>query len=74
MDRFDEWWAEWNQCPRCRMDMDRRTAASNAWHSGTEEMRKILEGFVKNRAWIKTEEPFNGALSRLMDMAEEAIK
>lgn len=73
-DKFEKWWRHWNTCPRCHMDMDRRTAASNAWYAGTEEMRTVLAAFVRNRAMIKTDEPFQGALDRLMRLAEEALK
>lgn len=37
------------------------------------DMVSILNGFVLNRRHIKTEEPFEGSLSRLIDMAEAIV-
>ncbi len=37
------------------------------------ELLEALKGFALNRAHLRTEDPFDGALSRLLDMADAAI-
>lgn len=37
------------------------------------ELAEALRGFVRNRANIKADDPFDGPLSRLMDMSEAAL-
>ena len=37
------------------------------------DLVEALDGFVKNRRSIRTEEPFEGALERLFDLAESAL-